>query len=358
MTIPVLNNHPSRKTGARPPDPARLAKAIKFADIRSAALPTPFNADYLQPLNGKWQMLGNDLAGDCESCRWANHRFQITSTLTDAPHYPSQADVWKVYQTQNPNFDPNGDPSVDGPGSPADGGMDTQTLLEYLHKNGGPDGAKPVAFALVNHTNLAEVQAAVDTFGAVWVDIVVLQGNQDQFDQKTPWTNDGSQVDGGHAVLGGGVVVEPTSETSPLVAIETWAAETSLTQSFWTGHTQDGTPLVSAVWAVIWEENLGTRQFAEGIDAAKLAEVYQATTGKVLPLPTPPTPQPQPTPTPQPTPAPPEPTPGPGAAPFLGCTPENAAAILRAAARKHLDPTEWMNRHFAKYFAYAEAFSE
>jgi hypothetical protein len=185
--------------------------------------------------------------------------------------------VWEFYQTQNPDFDPDGTATTNGPGSPADRGMDIQTGLEYLHDSGGPDGVKVVAFAQVNHADLAEVRAALAIFGGLWLGIEVLDANQQEFADGQPWTDvHGSPVDGGHAILGGGY--------EKGVKFITWAQETRFASSFWNGKVQ-GTPLVSEAWAAIWPEQLGTAAFEQGVDQAQLAADYQALTGAPLALP-------------------------------------------------------------------------
>ena len=177
----------------------------------------PASEDYLAKLSG-WQMLGNDVAGDCNAVTWANLRRLVTATLT-TEYYPTQAQVWQFYQTQNPGFDPNGTKDTNGPGSNDDQGMDIQTGLEYLHTAGGPDGVKAVAFAKVDHTNMAEVKAALAIFGGLWLGIQVLDANQQQFAEGKAWTDvAGSPIDGGHAILGGGYGTD--------IKFITWAKET------------------------------------------------------------------------------------------------------------------------------------
>ena len=257
--------------GRRPP---KNAPALRFRSFLSSAAPAcPPAEDYLAKLSG-WQMLGNDVAGDCNAVTWANMRRLVTATLT-TEYYPSQAQVWQFYQTQNPGFDPNGTSGTDGPGSKDDQGMDVQTGLEYLHTTGGPDGVKAVAFAKVDHTDIAEVQAALAIFGGLWLGVQVLAANQDEFKQGRPWTDvAGSPIDGGHAILGGGY-------TSRDVKFITWATETEFARSFWNGAVQ-GTPLVEEAWVVIWPEHLGTMAFEQGVDQAQLAADYQALTGQQL----------------------------------------------------------------------------
>ena len=262
------------KYGRRPP---KNAPALEFRSFLASAAPAfPPREDYLAKLSN-WQMLGNDVAGDCNAVTWANMRRLVTATLT-TENYPSQAQVWQFYQTQNPGFDPNGTSDTDGPGSQYDQGMDIQTGLEYLHTNGGPDGVKAVAFAKVDHTNLDQVKAALAIFGGLWLGVQVLAANQQEFGKGRAWTDVvGSPIDGGHAILGGGYTFSD-------IKFITWAKETEFAKSFWNGVVQ-GTPLVEEAWVVIWPEHLGTMAFEQGIDQAQLAADYQALTGQPLVLP-------------------------------------------------------------------------
>lgn len=224
-------------------------------------------------------MLGNDLAGDCVAVTYANIRRLVTSTLTSHGYYPTQDQVWQVYKTQNPDFDPNGTADTNGPGSPADQGMDIQTLLELLTKTGGPDGVKAVAFASVDHRNAAEVKAAIAIFGYVWTGLNVLDVNMSQFDAGQPWDYDpSSPVDGGHSVIAGGYGPPGTGALGGDERFITWAAETSFTDRFWSRNVEEA-------WVVVFPEHLGSKAFLAGIDQAQLAADYQAITGKPLPLP-------------------------------------------------------------------------
>lgn len=261
------------KYGRRPP---KNAPALRFGSVLASGAPSyPPRVDYLKKLPG-WQMLGNDVAGDCNAVTWANMRRLVTASLA-TENYPTQAQVWQFYQTQNPGFDPNGTASTNGPGSSDDQGMDIQTGLEYLHANGGPDGVKPVAFAKVDHTKIAEVKAALAIFGGLWLGIEVLDANQKQFADGEAWSDvPGSQIDGGHAILGGGYGTD--------ICFITWGQETRFEPSFWNGVVQS-VPLVEEAWAVIWPEDLGTKSFEQGVNQAQLAADYQAITGTPLVLP-------------------------------------------------------------------------
>ena len=263
----------SYKYGRRAP---KNAPALKLASFLKTAVPThPAREDYLATLTG-WQMLGNDVAGDCNAVTWANMRRLTTATLS-TEYYPTQAQVWQFYETQNPQFDPQGTAQANGPGSSADQGMDVQTGLEYLHVTGGPDGVKAVAFAKVDHTNMSEVEAALAVFGGLWLGITVLDANQQQFGKGEAWTDvRGAKIDGGHAILAGGYV--------PEVRFITWAQETEFASSFWNGSVQ-GAPLVEEAWVVVWPEHLGSATFLQGVDLSQLAADYRELTGTALLLP-------------------------------------------------------------------------
>lgn len=260
----------------------KRARAIPFSLIFSGNIPAhPAYLDYLQHLNGGWLMLGNDAVGDCVSVTWANERRLVTSILTSHPNYPSQNEVWQVYQTQNPGFNPNGTNETNGPGSSDDNGMDIQTLLEDLHQNGGPDGAKLFAFASVNVHDPDEVRAAIATCGTLWTGINVYDNNLSQFSANEPWDFvSGSALDGGHSVLSAGYG-DTSIDTGALGGDEkfiTWAEETSFTDNFWTNAVEEA-------WVCIWPEQLGTSAFDEGIDKSALASAYQQVTGKTLVIP-------------------------------------------------------------------------
>jgi hypothetical protein len=283
------------KYGKRAP---KRAPMLRLGPLLTGIVPVhPAAEDYLAVLGGGWEMLGNDVAGDCVAVTYANVRRLVTATLTDTPDYPSQDQVWAVYKTQNPDFDPNGSPDTNGPGSDADQGMDVQTLLEYLVSTGGPDGVKAVAFAAVDPKNADEVKAAIAIFGYVWTGITVSEANQQEFADGQPWDYDpSSPVDGGHSIITGGY---GTPGAGPLGGDErfiTWAAETSFTDEFWANS-------VDEAFVVIWPEHLGSREFLEGVNLLALAADYQEITGRSLPLPAPPQPAPVPAP-PAPTPAP------------------------------------------------------
>src|SRR5664280_897919 len=263
MTSPTL------RYGRRPP---KNAPALRLAPLLTGNLPAaPTQVDYGTDFTG-WQMLGNDAAGDCVAVTWANQRALVTTALSQKTDYPSQAEVWTFYKTQNPTFDPNGTAGTNGPGSPADGGMDIQTALEYLRNTGGPGGVKAVAFARVDFTNENELRSAHAIFGQVWYGINVLVANQTEFSNGQVWDYvAGSPLDGGHSITGVGY--DPTD-----YRFVTWAQETDWTEAFRTHQVEEA-------WVVIWPEHLGSREFEQGINLQQLAADYQTITGQPLVIP-------------------------------------------------------------------------
>ena len=259
------------KYGRKPP---KRAPALKLGDYLTGVVPAhPAAADYLARLSG-WQMLGNDQYGDCVSVTWSNTRRLVTAVLS-TENYPGQAEVDTFYATQNPGFPPS-----------PDNGMDIQTALEDLVKAGGPDGVKALGFASVDHTNAAEVQAAIAIFGSVWTGITVQDAQQTQFSEGQPWDwVPGGAVDGGHSVITGGYGPAGAGALGGDERFITWAAETSFTDNFWAHGVEEA-------WVVIWPEQLGSQEFLSGVNMTSFAADYTAITGKPFPAVVPPAPAP------------------------------------------------------------------
>lgn len=270
--------------GKRPP---KNAKAIPFGRLYAALVPD--HPSTYDPIQGKvWEILHNDEWGDCVVVTYYTLR-RIASWLVGKDDYPPSDDrILALYRTQNPNFDPT-DPQHGG-GSQYDGGMDIQTLLEMLHKDGW-DGTKVVAFAKVDHTNVEELKAALYAIGALWIGCVVSQDNEQEFGAHRPWTVGGQPL-GGHSITG-------TGYTRDVVSIETWADEGYLSNDY----VADGQNGVDEAWLVLFPEHVENLTDEQ---KTALNTAYKDITGSDIQWPDTPTPQPQPepTPTPEPTPAP------------------------------------------------------
>ena len=113
-----------------------------------------------------WDVLGDDVYGDCNAVAWANQRRLVTFKLGNQETYPTLKQVLQFYKIQYANFDSR------NPEPPGEGGMQIRAGLEYLVKEGGPDGIKAVAFAAVNVTSISDVHAALAIFGCLWLGIM------------------------------------------------------------------------------------------------------------------------------------------------------------------------------------------
>lgn len=335
----LLGHHPTRKLGVRPPNPDKVARGVLDLTphlVLDAVVPV-FN--YLDGTDwASYGCFGNDQAGDCEVARLANWLILINQVIGSGPVVMTMDQVWAVYQTQNQDFTPDDNPDT-GFGSSADGGMDTQTLCEDL-QDGMPDGTKLICFGTVDPTNEPAVIKAIEIFGGVWVDILVEANNQNEFDQGLAWDNsDPNDIEGGHAVLGGGAI--------PQRLFVTWAQICEFAESFWNGTTPDG-PCVSTVWVPVHQLHLGTESFEKGVTRATLESAYTALTGDPFPAPTPAPPAPPPDPLPVPVPP----------APSIVVTDPGLVARLSALAAKHeMTVVDYLTKVLRRVLRDAEEFS-
>lgn len=313
---------PNRTIGGWLP-PIADRPRIAFARI-SAAPPYPSVCDNTTGLS--FGMDFNDEWGDCVPAGWEHVRMVIRALLGEAHADALEAEILALYRTQNPQFDPNGDPSTTGPGSPADGGMVVQLLLEYLVKHG-----QILAFAAVDFTNDAEVDAAIHAGGALVGAAVLTERNVTHDTDVKLWDADpsGQQV-GGHCFGVGGY-----STITGRRRIITWGEVLDATTAFVHQAFQE-------LWWVLLPEQATAGGGINGVNEAALAAEYTAITGKPFPVtpPAPPVPVP-PAPVPGPPapvpPAPVPPTPDPsGGASFPGSTPAVDAYLARRAARRSM----------------------
>lgn len=258
--------------GRLPAEPTELARAARFANIRTASpVQVPASGDNLASIAPKLQMLGNDQYGNCVTVMIANLVFLVTGI------YPTLDACLELYKTQNPRF-----PSQDG-------GMVIQKALATMQKTGIrlPDGTykKIVFYALVDHTSAAEVEEALAIFGGVGYGIVVSNQNETEFDEGRDWTWATGDTDaGGHAVIGGGWSSSPRKRR-----FGTWAKETEWDATFDASR-------VDECWIVIFEEHVNGKVYLPGVSMSLVASEFERITGKQFPGagPTPPGPQPTP----------------------------------------------------------------
>lgn len=291
--------HPRRRLGRRPPS---LKPALRFKAFWSGAVPShPATADNFSNVGG-WELGANDQFGTCGPTSVANMRRQIVTYLAgiDSP-FPGLNDVFDLYRRSgNPNFNPATGED--------DNGVDMQTMLEALLK-GGIGGVRPLAFAKVDVHQIDELRAAIAIFGGLLYGVDLQVSQQAQTDSKLwDWKRSGEW--GGHAVLAGRYTGSAGGDD---IGVVTWAEIVGTTDAFEAHQLEEA-------WLVIWPEHFGSKAFQEGVDKAKLAAVYQALTGRPLPVP------------------PPGPAPGPNPSDPL----HELAALLRSFIN---DIGAWLQRH-------------
>jgi hypothetical protein len=276
------------KFGRKPADLSRPHLRLT-AHLRPEAVslpPNPVVVDWLS-LVAEWPMFLNDQLGCC-TCAMIAHACEAYSTYGQGVEDSiTDNDVLTAYEAVG-GYVP-GDPSTDG-------GAVIQDVLSYWRRT-GIGGHKIAAFARVDHTNLDEVRAAVNVFGALLIGVNLPAIAQEQFANGQPWdvvAYDGG-IEGGHAVHGGAY-----DENTKTFTVTTWGQTQKVTEAWWLHYVEE-------CWVAISPEWLSAAGLSpEGIDLYGLGEDLARITGKPNPFPRP-NPEPIPGPAPTPTPVPPGP---------------------------------------------------
>ena len=257
------------KLGLKPPVQKNLMKAIPFSHLFTGTIPAhPVVEDHYSAVKGAFQLYQNDKYGDCGPTGVGNQRILVSTYLGAKQVIPTQADIFDLYRrATKPPFNPKTGAN--------DNGVVLQDLCGALVK-GGIAGTKAVAFARVNLYNLEEAAAAVSIFGSLLLGVNLEVAQQSQTPSGT-WDyvwNSGEW--GGHCVLGCGY--DKTNIAKATGNVVTWAQVVKMTLPFMKHQ-------MSEAWVVIWPENLGTKQFQQGIKLDVLKSDFQQITGSKLILP-------------------------------------------------------------------------
>lgn len=284
-----------RMLGRLPHDPDR--PVLRLGHYLAGQVPKhPIYVDYLTQVHD-WGVWGNDLYGDCGPVSVGNQRKQVSLYLGGQEQSPSLDDIFALYRTQNPTFDP-------ATGAAGDNGVVLADMLSALLKV-GVAGVKPLAYASVDVTNPDEVRAAISLFGSVLFGVDLDVAQQAQTDTGVWDYQRRSPEWGGHAVMAGAYTSD-TSKGAVDISVISWGERIGVTDEFCARQLQEA-------WVVLWPEVLGTAEFEQGVDLSALAADYEQLTGRKFPAIEPePTPgPPAPAPAPQPQPEPPAPAPSP-----------------------------------------------
>ena len=296
------------RLGRLPNDPAKPRLRLTIHPPTAAA--SPAVRDWLSGV-AHWPMLANDRYGDCVFAM-IGHVIQALSTYGQgATVTVTDTDVLAAYSAVT-GFDP-ADPATDQ-------GTVIQDALGYWRKH-GIAGHKILAFAQIDHTDRAQVDAAIDQFGAVLLGINFPAAAMDQFNAGQPWdvaAHDGG-IEGGHAIPAG-YYSTPAGRSR----IVTWARVQDMTDAFWDRYVEEA-------WVVVapeWLSAAGTDPL--GVDLHGLGEQLHALTGDPNPFPANP--------------------PDPGAASFLVALPlADALAVRSRARRAHVTAERWIADRLATY---------
>lgn len=264
--------------GRLPAQPAR--PRLRLGAYLTGSLPTPPASIDWQSRVATWPMYLNDQIGDC-TCAAVGHLIEAETTYGQgATVTVADQDVLTMYEKVS-GYNP-ADPSTDQ-------GAVIQDVLAYWQKT-GMAGHRIVAYAAVDVSNVSEIKAAIDLFGAVDIGINFPSSAMDQFNAGQEWdVVKGSQIEGGHCVPVGAY-----GSDGSLTCV-TWGRTQKMTAAFWQKY-------VDEAWVVItddWLNSKGTDP--QGLNLYQLGQDYAALTGKPNPIPAP---QPQPTPSPTPAPTP------------------------------------------------------
>jgi hypothetical protein len=239
--------------------------ALQFAD-HLISIPAHPITDVAPDLS--WPMDHNDTVGCCVVAGLDHTLQAIYTQLTGAYRNWSDGQMLAYYQTQNPDFH-----SWSQGGSSADGGMDIQTFLNYLVKQGVILG-----FAKVDHTNLEMVKAATYLgLGLVTGEILTRKNMSEQV-----WDyHSGDPEEGGHCTVSVGY--------NPLGQQVSWGDLYSMTDAFYEKRVEEA-------WFVITQAHVDHPAFRAGFDLTSFAAAYKQITGRDMPISLPPSPAPTPTP--------------------------------------------------------------
>jgi hypothetical protein len=232
-------------------DPKHHPKTLMFSKYAAGVLPIPAAKvfrEYKVPDAAK-QMFGNDSIGDC-TCAGAANLLILMTCHTGEVVIPSLDEVIGLYSAVT-GYVP-GDDSTDNGAAMTD-------VLAYLQST-GLAGHKILAWAQIDHTNLAHRQLGVDLFGATYVGVQLPASAQKQFSKGQSWeVVKHDSIEGGHAIIHPGYGLEGGDYV-------TWAKWDQKASSAWeSAYIDEEYVLITEDWL-----NQATKQTPGGIDLPTL----------------------------------------------------------------------------------------
>lgn len=263
----------SIKLGLKPPT---NKPALALGDILTGTTPThPPIADHFK--GRTFGLYENDRYSDCGPAAVANHLRMVSGALLGVEIVPSQQDVFDLYHTQNPSFNP-----LTGTG---DYGVVLQSLLASLLRvgigNGRGQKVRPLFYGKVRVDSDQELEAAASIFGALWgVRLQVAQQHQSVTASPT-WDYVASPEWGGHCVMNGAyeqasmtsVGSKPVYQTD--IDVESWNIRIRTTPTFRQHQLQEA-------WVIGWPWLLTHPGFQAGVDLSGLRSAFKSLTGREM----------------------------------------------------------------------------
>ena len=226
------------------------------AILRAEALPPVIPAiDWGAKLPDDVGMMRNDQIGDC-TCAGVGHLVQTWTSITGAEVTISDDDIVAAYSAIT-GYTPD-DPSTD----------QGAVLLDVLNywRNTGIGGHKIGAYALVDHTNVVEVQTAMFLFGGLYTGAQLPMSAQSSI--GTLW----SEVAAGGTDRGswGGHCLAAVAYNPYGITYLTWGARQLATWAWENAYADEMYAIVSKDWVD------GTKPAPSGFDLPKLQEYLGA----------------------------------------------------------------------------------
>lgn len=254
------------KLGCLDPHPEGTHPRVKLATHMTASKlpPTPAVVDYSTKIRS-WPMYLNDRIGDC-TCAGIAHSLQAWTAYAKGLVTLPDSAVLRLYEAFGYR-----------PGQQAtDRGAVEQDVLAYVQKH-GIGGHKILAYAQVDHRNLAEMKAALNIFGSVYLGAQMPGSAMAQTNAGLPWTiSPGSAIEGGHAF-----VLQRYDLATAAMEVITWGQRQRVTESWWIANGQEAWVMISQDWF------LANGKTASGIALPELGDEFSILTGQDNPLRTP-----------------------------------------------------------------------
>lgn len=249
--------------GKRPKKTDRLKRTIQFRDILVPNMPRALAAvDYSAGV--QWDMLGNDVAGNCAAAMIL-HVIKGWLQLTGKADDITTADAIALYVAVSGREGAAYDPATGA----NDNGLCILDVLNFMRTD-GIRGHKIGAFAEVDPRDFEHIKLAIELYrGGLCIGLMLptTAQNQDTWD-VTPETVPGSW--GGHAVDGAGYGIFPVlGYDADGVTIITWGSPKRLTWAFFALCCDEA----YVVWA---PECLEDGKGPTGIDQAGLLQLLAA----------------------------------------------------------------------------------